>query len=512
MDPDALGRFSTSWHGIGLGRRGLETLLDAVEQLQGAAIPASVLEHEILAARVADYHPAMLDTLMAAGEVIWVGVEPLGERDGRIALYLTDHFERLRSPQVDTATPGGRAEEVLTYLRKHGASFFASIHQGTGGGFPKETVDALWELVWRGAVTNDTLHPLRAYGRAEGTRASKRARSTPFRSRRLVPTTAEGRWTPVTGVRPSKASHTGWATATAQQLLTRHGVITRETVASESVSGGFSAVYQVLKAMEEAGKIRRGYFVAGLGAAQFAQPAALDLLRSLRDIPDEPRTAVMAATDPANPYGAIVKWPDIRGEAPATEPRRAPTRSVGALVILVDGFAAGYLRRGERELLLFTPDTEPLRSRLVREVARVLLWLAASREEGRRGMLIAEINGVPATTHVTARLFLEEGFATTAMGLQARTERLRPRGFGADGTRIATPEDGGVAMTSRKPTPASPRQREQQTNEVERERLKEHKGIEPDGPEYEDDAKGLGDDVDPDSAESEVDRDDTLDE
>jgi ATP-dependent Lhr-like helicase len=471
VDADAFGRFSMSWHGIGSGRRGLEPLLDAIEQLQGAAVPASVLESEVLPARVADYQPAMLDTLMAAGEVMWVGMEQLGERDGRIALYLADRFERLRLSQGDEPSPAGRADDIAEYLREHGASFFATIHDSTGGGFPKETVDALWTLVWRGAVTNDTLHPLRAYGRATESRSSKRARAKPFRSRRLVPATAEGRWSLVQPARPSRTSHTDWATATAQQLLSRHGVITRETVASESVSGGFSAVYQVLKAMEDAGKIRRGYFVAGLGAAQFALAAGLDLLRSARDMPDEPKTVVLAATDPANPYGAIVKWPEIVGPASASsDTSRGPTRTAGALVVLVNGFAAGYLRRGERELLIFAPDREPLRSRLLREVARALLSLAASRQEGRRGMLIEEINGVPATTHEAARLFLEAGFASTAMGIQARTDRFRPYGFAADGIGMQQEHTPGYA-----------------------------------------DSKGLSNDVDPDSADAEVSRDDMLD-
>ena len=445
VEADAFGRFRVAWHGIGSERVGLEALLDAIEQLQGASVPASVLEREILPARVANFQPAMLDTLMAAGEVIWVGVEPLGDRDGRIALYLTDHASRLRAPTAAPA-PEERAGDLLRYLREHGASFFAAIHQGTGGGFPQETVDALWELVWAGLVTNDTLHPLRAYVRAEEARAPRRERSTtPFRSRRLVPRTAEGRWSAIaspapagTGKRPSPAAATEWAAAMAQQLLTRHGVVTRETVASEAVAGGFSAVYDVLKAMEEAGRIRRGYFVAGLGGAQFAMPAALDLLRSLREPPEEPRTVVVAATDPANPYGTIVKWPTSGGSsngsaeqdaAPVVDSGRGPTRTAGSLVIMVDGFAAAYIRRGERELLLFAPDTEPQRSRIQREVARMLMRLAATREEGRRGMLIAEINGVAATTHPAARVFIDQGFATTAMGLQARTERLRPRGF-----------------------------------------------------------------------------------
>jgi ATP-dependent Lhr-like helicase len=436
---DALGRFLMSWHGIGSLRHGLEPLLDAIEQLQGAAIPASVLERDVLPARVHDYQPAMLDTLMAAGEVVWIGVEPLGERDGRIALYLTDHLARLRPPVIARRPPvpgqkshsveperpdlEGRAADVLTYLREHGASFFAAIHAATGGGFPKETVDALWELVWTGLVTNDTLHPLRAYGHSEEKHTRRREKTRPFRSRRLVPPAAEGRWSAVPATKTTKASSTEWATAMAQQLLTRHGVVTRETVAAEAVAGGFTAVYDVLKAMEDTGRLRRGYFVAGLGAAQFAMPAALDLLRSMRDTPEEPRTVILAATDPANPYGAIVKWPEPSSHAPATgesDSGRGPTRSVGALVILVDGAAAAYLRRGERELLLFLPEAEPQRSAVARSVARALIALSRGREPGRRGLLIAEINGGAAAPHPAARLFVEEGFVIGALGLQVR--------------------------------------------------------------------------------------------
>jgi ATP-dependent Lhr-like helicase len=423
VDADALGRFLVSWHGVGAGRRGPEAVLDAIEQLQGAPVPASVLEREVLPARVDDYMPGMLDTLMSAGEVVWVGVEPLGERDGRVALYLTDHVLHLRPPVAAKPDVEGRAAEILEYVQAHGASFFSAIHEGTGAGFPTETVDALWDLVWKGLITNDTMQPLRAYARTEDTRAAKRPRGAPFRSRRLVPPRAEGRWSLVGAPRVTKSSGTEWATAMAQQLLSRHGIVTRETVAAESVAGGFSAVYQVLKAMEEAGRIRRGYFVAGLGAAQFAMPAALDLLRSMRDVPETPRTALVAATDPANPYGATVKWPELP-DAPASG--RGPTRTAGALVVLVDGLAAAYLRRGERELLLFLPGSEPSRSRVGREAARMLLHLAATRE-GRRGMLIGEINGVPAAVHPAARLFIEEGFAATAMGLQAR---LRLTGIG----------------------------------------------------------------------------------
>ena len=526
VDAEALGRFAVSWHGIGSGRRGLEPLLDAIEQLQGAPMPASVVEREILPARVEDFQPAMLDTLMAAGEVAWVGVGPLGERDGRIALYLTDHLPRLRMPEAEpnkarptgdktrdtgdtaqaaTTKGSGRADEIVSYLREHGASFFSALHTGTGGGFPNETVDALWELVWKGLITNDTLHPLRAYVRTPDKRAARRGRGTPFRSRRLVPRTAEGRWSLIDrasasasasadarrsasreGGRPIQSAFTEWSAATAQQLLSRHGVVTRETVLSEGVTGGFSQVYQVLKAMEEAGRIRRGYFVAGLGAAQFAMPAGLDLLRSMRDVPEIPRTVVLAATDPANPYGAIVKWPEIAGFE-----ERGPTRSVGSRVILVDGLAAAYLRRGERELLLFLPDTEPRRSQVARDVARMLLHLAGARDEGQRGMLIAEINGAAATAHPASRVFIEEGFATSALGLQARL---------AGGTGIAGMRRGGIHM-------AEPRNSEDVETLDPQER--QEKSIEEEG----NAVRGRGDegvDIDPDSADADIDRDDLV--
>jgi ATP-dependent helicase Lhr and Lhr-like helicase len=450
VDAAALTRFTVSWHGIGSARRGHDALLDALEQLQGAPIPASVLEREVLPARVADYQPAMLDTLIAAGEIIWVGVEPIGERDGRIALYLTDHLPRLRPP---TAPPSrttrlaederSRADDLLDYLRRHGASFFAAIHDGTGGGFPRETVDALWDLVWKGLITNDTLHALRAFGHAPDTRGPRRSKSGSFRSRRLVPPSAEGRWSLVVPPGAAAATPTEWSAALAQQLLTRHGIVTREIAASENLPGGFSAVYQVLKAMEDGGRVRRGYFVAGLGGAQFALPAALDRLRSMREPGETPHTVIIAATDPANPYGATLKWPfdslplaqdgpsgaagNARdGHSPSKDVGRGPTRTVGALVVLVDGYPAAYLRRGERELLLLVTDAEPQKSTSTRAAARALMTLARSREDGRRGLLIAEINGTPAATHAQAHLFVAEGFTATAIGLQARVPPRAP--------------------------------------------------------------------------------------
>jgi ATP-dependent Lhr-like helicase len=462
VEQTALGRFATTWQGIVKRRRGADALLDAIEQLQGAPLPASLLETEILPARLDIYDPGDLDAVMAAGEVVWVGVEALGDRDGRIALYLADHAPQLlppgRSPATakpagrdgDQATgPSERERAILEWLRSHGASFFAPLHEAVGDGYPAETVSALWDLVWRGLVTNDTFHAVRAFTRSRATsrRRGRRPEPQAFRSRRLVPPSAEGRWSlvPATAATTSadasreksagrgtdrraaaaRGASTAWAAATAQQLLARHGIVTREAVASENIPGGFGIVYPILKALEENGRVRRGYFVAGLGATQFALPGALDLLRSMRDTPDEPEVAVMSATDPANPYGATLKWPAIA--AGPAEAGRGPTRTVGATVILVDGALTAYLARGDRQLLTWLPEAEPQRSRAARAVARVLIERARSGAEAPRGMLIEEIDGAPAGTHALAPFLGGAGFITGALGMQATFPRLPPR-------------------------------------------------------------------------------------
>ena len=418
VDATALGRFLVGWHGLARPRLGLDGLLDAIEQLQGVPIAASVLETEVLSARVEDYSPAMLDTLLGAGEVTWIGVEPLGDRDGRIALYLTDHLPKLLPPVALGAKGGdglsGREAEIVAHLHRHGASFFASLHEAVGGGFPQDMVDAIWDLVWKGLLTNDTLHALRAYASApERTRRS--GRPSTFRSRRLIPRSAEGRW----GVVPSApASPTAWATAMAHQLLARHGIVTRDAAAIEQLPGGFSAIYPVLRRLEETGRIRRGYFVAGLGAAQFAQPGAVDLLRDARDDRDDTITAVtISATDPANPYGVLIPWPIVSEEG------RGATRTAGARVVLVNGRAAAWIGRGDRQVVVCLPDDEPERSQVGRALARELVNLATRAPEGRRGWLIEEINGRPAAQDPATRFLLEAGFASTAMGLQLRVPR-----------------------------------------------------------------------------------------
>jgi ATP-dependent Lhr-like helicase len=442
VDQAVLGRFATSWQGVVRRRPGADALLDVVEQLQGAALPASILETEILPARIDQYDPADLDAIIAAGEIVWVGVEPLGERDGRVALYLADHVTtllppptRLRVKQEPAGNkrdagraPGEREPAILDCLAERGASFFGPLHEAVGGGYPAQTVDALWTLVWQGLVTNDTFHALRAFtaSRAVRRRPKRSVAAPTFRSRRLVPPAAEGRWTLVrrpSVSRGSSAQATNWAAALAQQLLTRHGVLTREAVAAESTPGGFGVVYPVLKAMEEAGRIRRGYFVAGLGATQFALPGALDLLRSFRSgAPDaegsDSEIVVLSATDPANPYGAALPYPGASRKGSEDTGRR-PTRSVGATVILVEGALAAYLARGDRVLVTWLPEAEPLRSKTARAVARVLIERARSGLDAPRGMLIETIDGVSPSQHPLATFLLEAGFIPGALGFQA---------------------------------------------------------------------------------------------
>jgi len=426
VDPAVLARLVTAWQGVTRPRAGLDALLDVVENLQGAPLPASILEGEILAARIDRYSPSDLDALAAAGEVVWRGVEPVGDRDGRVALYLTDHLPRLwRSPMVSELST--REQAVVDHLRRQGASFFAAVHDAAGGGYPGETVDALWDLVWKGIVTNDTFHALRAFTRAPGKRPRKKARQpgSTFRSRRVAPPSAEGRWSLLADRVSARISDTQWSTATAQQLLARYGVLTREVAAAEGIAGGFGAVYDVLKALEDAGRVRRGYFVGGVAATQFALPAALELLRSLRDAPDDPEVLTLAATDPANPFGTTLKWPAVAkasagpaaaGDGDEDAAGRAPTRTVGALVILVNGALAAYLPRGGRQLVVYLPDDEPARSSTGRALARALAALA--RDDQRGGLLVAEVNGQDPARHPIAPYLIEAGFNPSAMGFQ----------------------------------------------------------------------------------------------
>jgi ATP-dependent Lhr-like helicase len=194
---------------------------------------------------------------------------------------------------------------------------------------------------------------------------------------------------------------------------------------AEAVPGGFATVYEVYRSMEERGRLRRGYFTTGVAAVQFALPAALDLLRSLREPAEAPEVVMLAATDPANPYGALLKWPATDSPLPGSF--RGPTRSVGASVILVDGSLAAYLGRAGKPLLSFLPEHEPDRSAAARAVAARLAAHASSEAGRESGLIVAEINGAPAVRHDLAGALKEAGFLASAAGLHLpRAEATRP--------------------------------------------------------------------------------------
>ena len=438
VEQRTLARMLTRWQGVVHPRRGLDALLDAIESLQGAPLPASILETEILPARISGYRTTDLDTLIAAGEVIWVGLDSLGERDGRIALYLAEQLPALWPPQVGREQGTEireREAAIVEYLRARGASFFQELHEGVGGGYPGETLDALWHLVWRGMATNDGMAALRAYCEPPATsrRPARREIGSQvgfragFRSRRTTPPTGQGRWVLQAAAFVEERSVTEWSHREASQLLVRYGVVFRETAHAEGLPGGFSAVYDVLKAMEESGRIRRGYFAADLGATQFAMPAAVELLRSLRVGRDDGKTEIveLAATDPANPYGALLRWP-------AAEAGTLLTRSVGAKVILVDGALIAYLRRGNPNVQVFLPEEEPQRSRVAQGLAEFLVRRVEERKEegdARAGMLISTVNGMPAGGHALAKYLLEAGFSAGATGFYVRRKAASVAGL-----------------------------------------------------------------------------------
>jgi ATP-dependent Lhr-like helicase len=422
-------RLLTRWQGVVTPRSGLDALLDAVELLQGAALPASTLERDILPARVAGYKAADLDSLIAAGEVIWIGTERLGQRDGRVALYTAQNLPQLLpSPEMQPPYElSERAARLLDLLRSQGASFFPALHQAGGDGYPGDTLEALWELVWNGLVTNDTFQPVRALLSAASPDSRSREKHktglpealSRSRRRSSYAPSAQGRWSLVESRRGPVANATQWSAAAAQQLLVRYGIVMREAASSDNLPGGFSAIYPALRTMEESGLLRRGMFVAGLGAAQFAMNAAVDMLRSLRNLPEPPETVHVASVDPANPYGGVLPWPR-KEEGEPDSPVSSLARTAGASVVLVNGALAAYFRRNNPAISVFLPENEPEFSQVALALARKLAEVAIARQSRRGGLLVREINGITAREHPLGRFLEEAGFIETSLGFQMR--------------------------------------------------------------------------------------------
>jgi ATP-dependent Lhr-like helicase len=426
VEPAALGRFLPSWHGIGVRMRAAPTaddVLSVVEQLAGAPLPASAVESLILPSRLPGYYPALLDELTTAGEVTWAGCGALAGGDGWLALAPTDVADLLL-PEIEENAPTGPLHEAIVSTLEGGALFFRQLVDRVSLLVEQtpndaDVVAALWDLVWVGQVTGDTLGPLRALVSGRGA-AHKPRRSTPrgryARMRagrpampsRTGPPTVAGRWA-LTPLRETDATRRTYARTEA--FLERHGVLTRGALETERVTGGFSGIYKVLRGMEDSGQVIRGYVIEGLGAAQFAARGAVDRLRAVSDnaVGRRPVDAVvLAATDPAQPYGAALGWP-----APVGETKHRPARKAGALVVLVDGVPALYVERGGRSLLSFTDDESVLRA--------AAQALSNAVREGWLGQLaVQRADGEQALTSALATILRDAGFRATPKGLRLR--------------------------------------------------------------------------------------------
>lgn len=429
----AYGRFLPAWHHVGAaetsrapGHSGLDGLMSVIDQLAGVRIPASAIEPLVLAPRVRDYSPAMLDELLATGEVTWSGAGSISSSDGWIALHASESAPLTLAGPADIDL-GDAHRAVLDTLAGGGAYFFRQLAQS--GLSDADLKAALWELVWAGWITGDTFAPVRAVlggaGARKRTRPSQPAHRLSQRPPRLsrysvahaqsrpADPTVAGRWSILPAPEPDSTLRAHYQ---AELLLGRHGVLTRGAVATEGFPGGFATLYKVLSAFEDAGRCQRGYFIESLGGAQFAVASTVDRLRNFSEgvDPERPdyRAVVLAAADPANPYGAALPWPASTGEG------ARPGRKAGALVVLVDGELAWFLERGGRSLLTFTDDPAAHHA-----AATALADLVASRRVA--GMLVERIDGVPALAPRAdgpgpLGALTDAGFHTTPRGLRLR--------------------------------------------------------------------------------------------
>ncbi|WP_293784883.1 ATP-dependent helicase, partial [uncultured Aeromicrobium sp.] len=409
VDALAFARFLPAWQHVGDRHRGVDAVLSAIDQLAGVPLPASAWESLILPSRVVDYQPAMLDELLAAGEVSWTGAGTLAGNDGWVLLVPGD-LGGLHGGEPPAA--GSVAAELLEAMRGSGAFLFHQLQEILDSGRDSDQiVDALWELVWSGQISNDTFAPVRARVRSGG---AHRTRRTPPRTRLhrgmrrparpVLPPVASGRWFALETSQDATAAQL----VRTELALHRHGVVTKGAVAVENPPGGFSAMYRVLREMEVSGAALRGYFVDGLGGAQFAARGAIDRLRAHVREDDEPSAdapVVLAATDPANPYGAALPWPDRETGG------HRPGRKAGALVVLHDGRLVLYLERGGKTLLTFTD--EPARLEIA---AEGFVRTARALRLGR--MTIHTSDGQPVADTPIGKALFAAGFETHLKGLR----------------------------------------------------------------------------------------------
>jgi ATP-dependent Lhr-like helicase len=400
VDGFTYARFLQRLHGIGASQRGQEALRAALARLEGAPLDLGVLEREILPARVRGFVPSDLDQLLSSGELVWRGLENTLNA-GRIALYFRDHFAALAPPP--TRASGALVDKIRALLSERGAVFFHDLVRMVTG-FPHDVLNALWDLVWAGEVSNDTLQSLRSLAQGEPER--KRG----VRVSRILPG-SEGRFSLL---HYSEASEAERRVALVERLLLRHGVLVREAIKAEGIEGGFSSIYEVLKAMEDAGRVRRGYFVEGLGAAQFVEPGSDERLRAEREPRTKPDALVLASTDPASPWGLSLPWPAHQG------PR--PMRAVGAnVVVRNDGRVLAWLARKEHSLVTFFRESDSERDE---DADLVAAALARPLERGeRRALLVSQADGRDVRDTALGAALLRRGFQSTARGVLKRGAR-----------------------------------------------------------------------------------------
>ena len=453
VDTTTFARFLPAWQHVGGTLRGVDGVAAVIDQLAGVQVPASAWESLILPSRVRNYSPAMLDELTATGEVIWSGAGSLPGNDGWVALHLAETAP-LTLPIPDAFEANALHQAVLDALgggeggsaAGGGAYFFRALSDtvsqalGQGATPDADLVTALWDLVWAGRLTNDTLAPLRTLtgsGRSAHSTARPAARARvhggrvyarPSMPTRVGPPTVGGRWSLIPAAETDATLRGHFI---GDQLLERYGVVTRGSVMNERLAGGFALAYKILSGFEETGRSRRGYFIETLGASQFSTGGTIDRLRTFApDAPETPgspagasaSTAVtLAATDPANPYGAALNWPatSIAGHRPG--------RKAGALVVLVDGRLALYLERGGKTLLTFAPvdpasdagDSES--SAAARDLAAASVSLAASVTGGRVAKLtIEKADGVFPVGTPIGRALEAAGFVSSPQGMRLR--------------------------------------------------------------------------------------------
>lgn len=428
VDALTLARFLPAWHGIGSRSGGPDRLLDVIAQLEGLPLPWSALHRMVLPARIANFSLDMLDTLAASGALVWVGQGALGARDGRIALYRREQAALLLDPPAEAPPDGAIQQAIMDFLGQRGASFLVELEDAVRARIAELRGDdfeaALWDLVWAGRITNDSCAPLRALGGgrrraanrpagARGGRPSPAWSSGGRRPRRPGTSVAGGRWSLVSGLRSATPTDTERTLAQCEQLLERYGVVSREAARAEDLTGGFAPLYRVLAGMEEAGRVRRGWFVDGLSGTQFALPGAVDRLRAARPFehsPDAPAEVCCLATlDPASPWGALLGWP------PMIADNARPRRSAGTWVIAADGQPLLYVGAGARQLYRFrAAETEPER------LAAALQALRRLPVGGRRRTLVVErVDGQPVAESPLNDTLRRAGFVSDYRGLVA---------------------------------------------------------------------------------------------